>query len=401
MTVPKVEIGFEGPARATAFQLDDPTYGVLDTGVLGIGELLVDLSDRLTSISIQRGRTEDTEPAQTGRASITLRNRDGVLDPLNTASFLYPGVEPRRTVKVWADNQQVFQGFVDDIDLAYTPDGGADVIVHASDGLGRLALADLGDGVVVSEQDSGARISAILSARPSLWAGATDIDTGDSTLAAGTANGNALDYMKQVTRSEAGYLFIARDGDLTFRNRNNPAQNPDNLTLSDAGGTACTAYEVIERTAGVDDLYNSITATYAGTDYTATDADSVDDYGPRNLNLGELLLNSVASVEDRLDYELSRRSQPLTRVRRITVNQSKDTCLKTLRQELGQAITIIFTPPSVAQQTQEAIIISIGHLWSVGQPWRTSFGLINRDALPFFILDDVTYGVLNTGTLAF
>lgn len=100
MTVAKVEIGFEGPARATAFQLDDPVYGLLDSGVLGVGEALVDLSDRLVSLQVLRGRTDDTEPSQTGRAAVVLRNRDGVLDPLNTASSLYPGVEPRRTINI-------------------------------------------------------------------------------------------------------------------------------------------------------------------------------------------------------------------------------------------------------------------------------------------------------------
>jgi len=50
VTVPKVEVGFVGPARRTAFQLDDATYGLLDSGVLGIGVELVDLTDRLMSL---------------------------------------------------------------------------------------------------------------------------------------------------------------------------------------------------------------------------------------------------------------------------------------------------------------------------------------------------------------
>lgn len=404
MTTPKVEIGFKGPARATAFQLDSPEYGLLDTGVLGIGEELVDLSARLVSLSIQRGRTDDTQPSQTGTASIVLRNRDGVLDPLNTASALYPGVEPRRTVNIYADSVQVFSGFVDDIDLAYSPGGGADVIVRASDGLSRIATASFGTaGQVVSAEDSGARIASLLSAVPELWTGTTDLDTGDSTLAAGTATGNPLDYFRQVAQSEAGFLFVDRSGSLAFRNRNNPAQNPGSLTVSDAGGTACTPYTAIGRVAGIEDLYTRIVAEYAGTEYVAEDPDAIEDYGIRELDLGILLLDSAASVQERLDYEISRRAVAFTRVREVTVDQSATSggCSLTLQHDLGEAIRVVFSPPGVAQQTQDGVIVRILHNWTLGASWRTTFGLIARDSIPFLILDDVTYGQLDVGALAF
>lgn len=403
MTVPKIEIGFEGPARRTAFQLDDLTYGRLDSGVLGIGETLVDLTSRLLSISVRRGRTDDTDPTQTGTASVILRNRDGVLDPLNTSSTLYPGVEPRRTINIYADNKQVFAGFVDDIDLQYDPNGDANVRVTASDGFSRLSLASLGTaGIPVSEQDSGARISSILAARTDLWPGATSIDVGDSTLSAGTATGNVLSYFRAIEQSEGGFLFISADGKLAFRNRNNPAQNPDDLILSDAGGTACTPFSAIERIAGVDDLYNVISADVNDVDYEVSDQDSIDDYGVRSLDLGTLLL-SAADTTDRLDYELIRRSNPSTRIAKIEVNQSSTTsgCLKTLDHDLGEAVRVIFSPPGVSQQTQEGVIIAVEHMWTVNASWRTTFGLVARDASPFLILDDVDYGQLGVGVLAF
>jgi len=399
VTVAKVEIGFEGPARATAFRLDDPVYGLLDSGVLGVGETLVDLSSRLVSLQVRRGRTDDTEPSQTGRAGVVLRNRDGVLDPLNAASSLYPGVEPRRTVNIYADGVQVFSGFVDDIDLQYEPGGDANVLVTASDGFSRLALATLGTGIAVSEEDSGARISSVLAADSNLWAGTTDLDTGDSTLVAGTATGNALTYLRTVAQSEGGFLFVSRDGSLTFRNRNNPAQNPDSLTLSDAAGAA-VRYTQIGRVAGVDDLFNIVTAASGGTTYTAQDSDSIADYGVRDLDLGALLL-SADDTQDRVDYELAKRSRPLTRVSAITVDQSVSASTAVLNHELGEAVDIVFTPPGVAQQQQEAVLIALEHRFTAGQSWRTVFGLVSRDGSPFLVLDDVTYGLLNTGTLAF
>lgn len=296
----------------------------------------------------------------------------------------------------------MFAGFVDDIDLGYTPGGDANVTVTASDGFSRLALASFGTGVPVSAEDSGSRISSVLASDANLWTGGTDIDTGDSTLTAGTATGNVLAYLRQVAQSEAGFLFISRDGNLTFRNRNNPAQNPDSLTLSDAGGTACTPFSGIERVAGVDDLFNVVTAEAAGVTYQASDSESIADYGVRDLDLGTVFL-TPADAADRVDYEVARRSQPQTRISRIEIDQSSTPagCTKTLDHELGEAVTVVFSPPGVAQQTQEGVLISVEHRFTVGQSWRTVFGLVSRDASPFLILDDVTYGELDFGTLAF
>lgn len=400
MTVPKVLIGFEGPAIATAFQLDSPTFGVLDQDKLGIGEILVDLTDRLASISISRGRSDDTEEAQSGTARVLLRNRDGRLDPLNTASDLFPGVEPRRTINIYADDVQVFGGFVDDIELDYTPGGDANVVVTATDGLARFALAELED-IVVPEEQSGERVGTLISEQPSLWSGSTDLDVGDSTFAAGTATGNALAYLRRIATSEAGFLFVSREGVLTFRNRNNPAENPDDLILSDAGVGACTAYEAISRLSGQEDLYNIIRAEYAGITYQRTDASSVEAYGPRSLDLGESLLASATDVVERLDHELAIRRVPTPTVSSVTVSQARGQCLKTLEHELGNSVRVIFTPPGVAQQTQDSILIGIGHSWTVGASWRTTFTLVARSSSPFLILDDVTYGELDFGVLAF
>ncbi|HEY7824029.1 MAG TPA: hypothetical protein VIG24_14405, partial [Acidimicrobiia bacterium] len=133
MTAVRVEYG-----KAVLFELDSAEFGVLGTNFLGVGEVPVDVSDRVVSLSVARGRRDALEPTRAGRASVTLRNRDGELDPLNTASSLYPGVEPARSLNIWADDVQVFAGIVDDIDLAFDPSGDAVVQVQASDRLSNL-----------------------------------------------------------------------------------------------------------------------------------------------------------------------------------------------------------------------------------------------------------------------
>jgi hypothetical protein len=401
----KVEIGFSGPSLATAFHLDNPVFGLLDSGILGIGVTLVDLSDRAASVSIRRGRQNRIDPVQSGRATVILRNNDGLLDPLNTASALYPGVEPRRPINLYADSIQVYAGFVDDIDLEYTPGGDALVRIEASDGLSRFALADFpSGGETFVQEDSGARIQSVLNTNSALWTGATSLDAGDSQLGAGTASGNVLEYLQLVERSEGGFFFVSRDGTLSFRNRNNPAQNPGALTLSDASGTGvCTPYVELARQAGIEDIFNEVTAVGPAGTAVATDADSIDTYGIRDLNLSELLLATQTAVDGRVEYEVIRRANAYTSVRTVTVDQSVQPggCGLTLIHDLGDSVEVVFSPPGVAQQIQTSALVGVAHQWTVGRTWRTTFTLTEEEPGDFLILDDVDYGRLGVGALAF
>lgn len=406
MTDVLVEVGFLGPSLLTAFRLDDPEYGVLDEGVLGIGITLVDVSARAASVSIRRGRQNRIDPVQAGRATVILRNNDGALDPLNTASVLYPGVEPRRPINIYADSVQVYAGFVDDIDLEYTPGGDAAVRIEASDGLTRFALASFPSaGEVFTAEDSGARIQSVLNSNVNFWDGLTDLDTGDSLLAAGTAKGNALEYLQLVERSEGGFFFVARDGKLTFRNRNNPAQNPGALTLSDVPGGigVCTPYVQLTRQAGIEDIFNEVTAVGPAGTAIASDTNSIETYGIRDLEMNELLLATQGAVEGRVAYEVVRRANAYTSVKTVTVDQSVQPggCSSTLEHDLGDSVIIVFSPPGVTQQTQTSALVGLEHQWTVGTSWRTSFNLTEESSSAFLILDDVDYGQLGVGALAF
>jgi hypothetical protein len=170
VTVVKVEVGFSGPGVDESFKLDSATRGLLGTARLGPFDTLVDLSERVRSLSVSRGRPELTEPVTVGRAQILLDNLDGALDPQNTSSVLYPGVQPRRSVRLFCDDEQVFDGFAETIALDYTLDGDATVVVSAQDGLSRLGIVNLpSEGLAVSSEGSGARISSVLASNANYW----------------------------------------------------------------------------------------------------------------------------------------------------------------------------------------------------------------------------------------
>ena len=391
MTVVRVEYG-----KAALFQLDSQSFGVLDTNLLGIGEELIDVSDRVVSLSVIRGRQDVLEPVRSGQASVLLRNRDGALDPLNTASTFFPGVEPARTLNVYADNIQVFSGLVDDIELDFTYGGDATVQIRASDTLSRLALGELpAAGLPVVEDDSGARITDVVTSDPLFWTDGLDIAAGDSILSAVDAEGNLLSYLNTVTRSEGGVLFVGRDGDLVFRNRLF-AVTATPVTLTDDG--TGTAFESLVRQTSGESLRTLAFAQREGTSIQRDSTLGLLRFGIRSLDLSELLLRTDAEVEDRLDFELIARSRPNPTVREVRVSQERAQSLPVLSLDLGDPIVVDFTPPGVAQITESGVVLNVRHDFTIGAGWRTTIGLQPAQLDGFLVLDS---GNLDVDALAF
>ena len=391
MTTVKVEYG-----KAVLFELDSAEFGVLDQNLLGVGESLVDVSDRVVSLSVQRGRQDALEPTRAGQASVTLRNLDGELDPLNTASSLYPGVEPARSLNIYADAVQVFAGVVDDIDLSFDPSGDAVVQVQASDRLSNLALAEFPPaGLAVGEEDSGTRVSDVLASNSDFWSQGTAIATGDSTLAAGTATGNVVQYLNTVARSEGGVLFVGRDGDLVFRNRLF-AVTATPVTLSDDGGDV--PYETLVRQTSGESLRTVAFGTRDGTRLERESTLGLLRFGFRALDLGDLLLLDDADVNARLDFELALRSRPNPTVRSVRVSQLRQTNTDVLGLELGDPIIVEFTPPGVSAIEESGIVLNLRHDFTVGAGWRTTVGMRPAELDGFLILGE---GRLGFDALAF
>jgi len=391
MTAVKVEYG-----RAVLFQLDSQEFGQLDVNLLGVGEELIDVTDRVVSVSVSRGRQDALEPVRSGQASVTLRNLDGALDPLNQNSPLFPGVEPARTLNIYADNEQVFAGLVEDIDLQFTAGGDASVQISASDNLSRLALAEFPPaGLPVSEEDSGDRVLAALASDARFWPTGTDISTGDSILATGTAEGNVLQYLNTVALSEGGTLFVGRDGDLVFRNRLF-AVTATPITLSDDG--ANIDYETLVRQTSGESLRTVAFADRDGTKLERENTLGLLRFGFRALDLGEMLLRTDADVEQRLDFELTLRSVPKPTVREVQVSQLRQTNTDVLALELGDPLIVDFTPPGVNPITETGVVLSLQHAFTVGSGWRTLISMQPAALQGFLILGS---GRLDVDALAF
>jgi hypothetical protein len=143
MISPKVEIGFDlGADTPTGFKLDDATRGVLDnTTYILAGELFYDISSRVQTVSVRRGKSEALDRIDAGISTVVLDNNDRLFDPLYEAGLYYGQLVPRRQIRISANGSPVFYGYVEDFDLEYLPGNRATVQVDIADAFGALANA--------------------------------------------------------------------------------------------------------------------------------------------------------------------------------------------------------------------------------------------------------------------
>ena len=404
---PTIKIGFIGPAFNNAFTLDSATNGRLDNTdyVLGGTEIPVDLTNRTTSLRIKRGRRDFTQPFRTGTATLILRNIDGELDPLNTSSTYYPGVTVGRTVTIDCNGHSVFNGTVTNIELGYTVNGDAWLVVRASDGLADLATREIPDNTAFSAQKSGERVTAVLTNAGVNYQGTSAINAGLSDLAAETLTSaiNVRSYFRKVIASEQGYLYANRSGVLTFENRYGPLADTNKATFSDDGSDI--GYQRMDRRVATAELFNQLSANRTGQDAVlVNNTSSQSSYGIRNLNVGEVLVLDNATVIDLLNLLLVKTASTETRIAEIsavldTLSGSDITAIAQL--ELVDRVTVEFTPPGTSQQVAASHIESIEHMFSVGMTWRVTLGLIPQIVTSYLTLNNATLGQLDNNSLGF
>jgi hypothetical protein len=408
----KVELGLNlGQRDPFAFKLDDPIKGVLDNEDFTLGgERYFDITDRLVTTTIRRGKSQALDRVDAGVISITVDNSDRTFDPLYENGPFFGQLVPRRSVRVSSNSMPVFLGFIDDFDIQYEPGVQSVVRIDASDALSVLTNAGLEEFTPDSEL-SGARINTVLD-RPEIdWPSELrEIDAGnslmlDADVAEGTA---ALQYLQLVANSEFGTLFLSKDGKVTFRERNAVPNIPD-IVFSDevvAGAYTGIQFADVNIIYGSENLYNRIileNADVFAEQATAEDADSQAVYGPRTLEQTGLLIQEPEQLQFLADFFLARYKEPQYRFETVTVvldtlstvNQDK-----VLDLEIGDIVQVRFEPSDIPPAIEQYCrIIGINHTWNPGSK-NISFSLERLD-FAVFILDDAVLGQLDNDRLAY
>jgi hypothetical protein len=402
MPTQKVEIGFDiAGNNGPFFVLDDAERGVLDNTLWTLaGTFFYDVTEYVKDIQITRGKNRDIDSYSSGESIVTMNNYNRYFDPTFTSSPFYGNIIPRREVRISTNNIQQYFGTIDDWNLLYNIQGESTVSFVTSDGFYRFNNQALNAGTA-TVQTSGARINAILDDHNVQWPTAfRSIDTGVVTVGADVIaeNTNVLNYLKLVEKTEFGAFFIAKDGKATFKDRTvvQPITPPVILTDDGTG----IGYSDIRITYGSEQLANEIVVSSAitSTTVTAVDLASQGVYGVLNLTLSDLLMNSNQDVEDLAVFLANKYSQPEYRFEAVEVvlddlslvNQNN-----ILNLELNDVIKVKFTPNKIGPAIEQYVeIININHRADL-ESHRVVFGLARLDFL-YFILDDPTFGTLNT-----
>ena len=385
------------------FILDDPVAGVLNNTVYTLGgTVFKDITSRVISATTSRGKNRDLDRFSAGSLNILASNEDRAFDP-NYASSPYAGaIVPRREVRVTVDGVRVITTTIDDWNYGYSPDGSSQAEIVATDDFTLLARQVLTAGTATPEL-SGARVSAVLDMLSVAWPeGRRSIDTGESTLGADVFDGNALQYLQKVSDSEQGLLFIAKNGDLVFRDRLDATPTTAALTDFTDDGTGIP-FTLTAVNYGSELLYNQAVVTSGELSAQAGNDRSQIAYGVTSVEL-DTLVSTEAQLQNLADFLVQKYGDPEYRFETISVNLDtvgatyKATCLGL---EIGDVVSITFTPNGIGDPIEQyGQIIRISHELEPSR--HDMFISVSSLDWTFLVLDDAVFGKLDSNNaLAF
>lgn len=402
MTIPtpKVEIGLDLTESNLSpfFALDDELRGVLDNEQYTLGgTILYDVTDRVRSIQIDRGRPNIFANFPAAQATIEFNNHDRAFDPLYANSPFVGNIVPRREVKIFSGGEIQFSGWIDDWNLSYTPDGDSVADAIAYDAFSFLTNQALSQQTP-TQQLTGARIEAILDDPAVDWSPTLrDIDAGLSQVGNQEISDdtNALGYMNKVAETEPGLFFVARDGKVTFREKLRPINVPDAIDFNQTDGIPFSDLQVVY---GSELLYNEITiANQGGGTAIASDIASQAAYGIRALSKTDLLGATDTQAAELAVTLVSQFSEPEYRFEGLAVDVhalTPEQQAQVLQLELGSVARIQFTPNGIGDP-----INRYGEIIKIGQFVSTEQHIINYSFREIteavFTLDSAVFGTLN------
>jgi hypothetical protein len=399
-----VEVGFNLTTAPNPpfFTLDDAIKGVLDgTDYRLGGTTLIDVTDRVKSIDISRGRADLFATYPAGEATIEFNNHDRAFDPLYPLSPFFGNIIPRREIIISSNDIPIFRGWIEDWDFDYQPDGDSNAVAKAYDTFYILGNQVL-EGFTPSQELAGDRINYVLN-RPEInWpVSLRDIDTGVYDIAANPvdAETNVLLYLQNVAQSDPGNVFMTRDGKIAFRD-SRQAPTSETLVSFGANDIPFTSIGVMY---GSELLFNEVVLTREGGGTAiAIDVPSVAEYDRRTLQITDMQLASDLDMADIAVQYAVRYSTPQYRIARLDValhNKSSGEQDDVLALDLGDICKVEFTPNNLGDPiVRYGEVIRVSHQVTV-DTYNVELGFQEILYAPL-VLDDLVFGRLDVGTLS-
>jgi hypothetical protein len=408
----KVELGLDlGSNDPTSFTLNDAIKGELDntTFTLG-GPKFFDITPRLVTTTVRRGKSQALDRIDSGVAAITVDNSDRLFDPLYPDGLYFGQLIPRREVRISSNGYPVLYGFIDDFDIQYEPGVQSVVRIDLSDAFSVFANSTI-DELTPDTELSGARINRILDLPEVGWpADKREIDPGNTLMLDVDIpeDSGTLEYLQLVESSEFGTLFLGKDGVVVFRQRNS-VPNIINVVFSDdptPGLLTAIQFADVNIIYGSENLYNRILLSNADIfpeEAEAEDLESQALYGVRSYVQSGLLVQEPESLQFLADFLLARFKEPQYRFETVTVvldTLSTENQDLVLDLEIGDIVQVRFQPSDIPPAIeQNCRIIGINHDWNASSK-NITFSLERLD-FGIFILDNPALGVLDEDRLGY
>ncbi len=390
----KVEIGFTASgASAPFFTLGDDTLGVLGgtEGLLGGGEILVDVTAFLRSFQITRGKSRDLDRYQAGQATVSFQNDERVFDPTFEAGQFFGQIEPRRQIRIAVDEIVQFEGTIDDWNINYDQGGNSVSVAQCFDGFANLANIQL-ESFTPTEELSGARVNAALDNIQ--WPEEKRaIDDGNATLESQSIDAvDILGYLQTIADSEPGEVFIDKNGNVKFVERNAGFAADRPLFADDGTGIPYTLVSVIF---GTELLFNNVTTLNSTLSANAVNSTSLNLYGERDLNR-TTFLSDLTQLENLAEFLSQRFADPEFRFETLEIDLSNLDATEReemIGLELGDVVEVKFTPSGIPPAIER-----FGRVISISQNFQPTqeimrIGLQSTQGA-LFVLGDAEFGKL-------
>jgi hypothetical protein len=385
-----------------------PTY--LVTLSDDTGSTKYDITSYVLSVNITRGRSRELDKFEAGSFSITLQNNTRYFDPNNTSSPIYTLITPKRYIEIWSGGLKQFDGYVLDWNFSYDVSGESIATVIGADAFGFLANQALTGSVTTETSElTGARLTKVAADPRITWPFGgiyTVFDEGRRTLQADTIapNTNALEYMQLIERTEGGYLYVSRDGALTFVQSANPLISLISFTDSGTAGAYNIPYQGIDIIYGSELLYTQVILTRLnGGTVTATRQTSINTYGAAAYQGDTYLHNANSETEKQAYLLVSKYSVPEYRFDSVTVSLTSLSATKQtnlLILDLANIADVTFKPNQTGSSITKTVrIIGIEHQMKPDDHIVTyRFASIVNEQL---LLDNTVFAKLGSYVLGF
>jgi hypothetical protein len=208
-------------------------------------------------------------------------------------------VKPQAAVRVTSGNVVIFQGWIDSYTFDYSVAADAIITFNCLDGIARISVSELNAHTPAAEKTD-VRITNVLNRSEVAWS-ATARDLNAGVITVGTTpvdqGTSAWEYLTQVADSEGGAIYLAADGDVTFKSQREPISD---LTTYTYRYNQCVlpSFETATTTVGnASWTIGGRTSTYAKyRTYSATEATFTDPYeGVSGSNVTGQLFNDATS----------------------------------------------------------------------------------------------------------